>query len=154
MKYVILGKLDTKYNCDFTDTESCIISMNKHWDDYLIPRVDIWFDLHNEPQNKHAQFTKTNFPFEDCHKLVQGKRFCSTAAYLIAWCVLQGATKIEIHGMQFKEDGNPRRKRELHNVREMLFYCMGRGIELDIDPMDLQFLFPEHITDDDIDFDQ
>jgi len=151
--YVILGKLESKYLCPYFEDECTIISMNNHWDSYLIPRCDLWFDIHNNPDNTNADYTKDNFPFEDCHKLV-GRRFCSTMSYMIAWCVLQGAEKISIYGAKFTEDGNPRRQRELHNVREMLFYCLGKGIEIDICEDDLPYLFPEHIPDEGADFDQ
>ena len=151
-EFTILGKLHTKYNADF-DTRGTIISMNKHSDEDLIPRVDLWFDLHEEPKKKDADFTKKNFPFEACHDLVHGRRFVTTAAYLIAWCILQGAEKISLYGMRFTEDGNLRRTRELHNVREMIFFCLGRGIDIEICEDDVEYLFPEHIPDEGADFD-
>ena len=152
--FQILGKLQSKYAADFDDNDSVIISMNKHFDEDLIPRVDLWFDLHETPDKEDADFTKDNFPFEDCHELVHGRRFVTTAAYLIAWCILQGAEKISLYGMRFTADGNSRRERELHNVREMIYFCMGRGIEVEIGESDLEFLFPEHIPMDGEDFDQ
>jgi len=151
--FVILGKLQSKYDFrDYNDNVT-VISMNKHFDAEFLERVDYWFDLHENPENKEAQFTKQNFPFEECHKLV-GRRFYTTMAYMIAWCVLQNADKISIYGAKFTDDGNIRRQRELHNVREMLFYCMGKGIEIFINPNDIDDLFPEHIVDDGEDFDQ
>ena len=90
---------------------------------------------------------------KECEKLVKGKRFVTTTAYLIAWCILQGATKIYLYGMRFTDDGNPRRQRELHNVREMIFFCMGRGIEVEICEEDIPYLFPEHIPEIGMDFD-
>ena len=149
---VILGKLQTKYNAPFDDTDVEIWSMNLHDDAYLIPRVDKWFDLHEEPEID-ADYNKQNFPFEECHKLV-GRRFCTTMAYMIAFAVLQGADKLSIYGAKFTDDGNPRRQRELHNVREMLFYCMGKGIEIEICEDDIDDLFPEHIPNVGEDFDQ
>ena len=128
--------------------------MNSHYDEYLLPRVDLWFDIHEEPTREKADYTKDNFPFEECEKLVHGKRFVTTTAYLIAWCILQGATKIYLYGMRFTDDGNPRRQRELHNVREMLFFCMGRGIEIEVCEEDIPYLFPEHVPDAGMDFDQ
>ena len=151
--FVILGKLQSKYDFrDYNDNVT-VISMNKHFDAEFLERVDYWFDLHENPENKEAHFTKQNFPFEECHKLV-GRRFYTTMAYMIAWCVLQNADKISIYGAKFTDDGNIRRQRELHNVREMLFYCMGKGIEIFINPNDIDDLFPEHIVDDGEDFDQ
>lgn len=151
--FVILGKLQSKYDFRDYNDDVTVISMNKHFDAEFLERVDYWFDLHENPENKEAQFTKQNFPFEECHKLV-GRRFYTTMAYMIAWCVLQNADKISIYGAKFTDDGNIRRQRELHNVREMLFYCMGKGIEIFINPNDIDDLFPEHIVDDGEDFDQ
>lgn len=152
-EFTILGKLQTKYLADFDNKDNTIITMNLHNDMDCIPRIDLTFDLHENPDNTNADYTKENFPFEECHKLV-GRRFVTTAAYLIAWCVLQGATKINLFGMKFTPDGNPRRERELHNVREMIFYCLGKGIRIEICPEDIDDLFPEHIVDDGEDFDQ
>ena len=150
----ILGKLHTKFLADFEDLNNEIWSMNLHDDEYLIPRVDKWFDLHEIPEKQNAGYVKYNFPFEECHQMVHGRRFCTTAAYLIAFAVLQDATKISLFGMRFTNDGNPRRQRELHNVREMIFFCMGKGIEIEICEDDKDYLFPEHIPEDGVDFDQ
>lgn len=152
-RFAILGKLESKFFAPFEDTDVTIISMNKHVDEILIPRVDFWFDLHEVPDKQDADFKKYNFPFEDCHKLVHGKRFCTTAAYLIAWCVLQGATEISLYGMRFTPD-HERRIRELHNVREMIYFCWGRGITINVCEEDKEYLIPEHIPMDGQDFDQ
>ena len=152
---VILGKLESKYYfTDYDNPDLEVWSMNSHWDEAMLPRVDKWFDIHEEPTRETTDFTKDNFPFEECEKLVHGKRFVTTTAYLIAYAILQGATKISLYGMRFTDDGNPRRQRELHNVREMLFFCMGRGIEIEICEEDVEYLFPQHIPDDGVDFDQ
>lgn len=150
-EYILLGKLETKFLAPFDNTNAIIISMNKHFDMDMIPRVDLWFDLHQEPEIK-ADYTVKNFPFEECHKLV-GRRFYSTMSYMIAWCILQGADKISIYGAKFTPDGNLRRERELHNVRELLFYCLGRGIEIEICDEDKEYLFPEHVVSEYEDFD-
>lgn len=153
MKFAILGKLETKYACPFEDPDLKIISMNKHSDEVMIPRVDLWFDLHEIPNRENCDYTKDNFPFEECHELVHGKRFCTSAAYLIAWCILQGADEIHLYGMQFTPD-HERRARELHNVREMIYFCWGRGINIIVGDEDIPYLIPEHIPMDGADFDQ
>ena len=152
---VILGKLQSKYDfTDYDDKDTEVWSMNKHFDEtFLDPRI-VFFDLHEHPEKEDAKYTKQNFPFEECHKLVHGRRFVTTMAYLIAYAILQGAEKISIYGAKFIDDGNSRRQRELHNVREMLFFAMGRGIEIFINPNDVDDLFPEHIVEDGEDFDQ
>lgn len=152
-RFAILGKLESKYSCDFEDKDLTIISMNKHWDEEMIPRVDLWFDLHENPQKEDADYKINNFPFEECHKLVHGRRYCTSAAYLIAWCILQGADEISLYGMRFTPD-HERRARELHNVREMIYFCWGRGIAVNVCDEDIEYLIPEHIPMDGQDFDQ
>ena len=154
MKHIaILGKLPTKYYAPFEDSDVEIWSMNKHYDEEMLPRIDKWFDLHINPEKENADYTINNFPFEECHKLM-GRRFCTTSTYLIAFAILQGATKISLYGMQFSPDGNYRRERELHNVREWICYCLGKGIEVEICNEDKEYLFPEHIVAENEDFDQ
>ena len=99
-EFCILGKLSTKYYAPFDNENITIISMNAHSDECMIPRVDFWFDLHHNPEKENADYTINNFPFEECHKLM-GRRFCTTMSYLIAWCILQGATKISLYGSRF-----------------------------------------------------
>jgi len=155
MKHIIiLGKLESKYSCPyFEDPEVEIWTMNKHWDMDMIPRIDKTFDLHEEPEIE-ADYTKNNFPFDQCHELVKGRRFCTTMAYMLAFAVLQNVKKISIYGCKYQSDGNPRRQRELHNVREMIFFCLGRNIEIEIGEDDVEYLFPEHINLEGQDFDQ
>ena len=153
MKHIVLlGKLESKFMAPFEDITCEIWSMNKHIDEDMLPRVDKWFDLHQQPVRQNADITINNFPFEECEKLVHGKRFCTTTAYMIAYAILQGATKISLYGMRFTPD-HIRRQRELHNVREMIFFAWGRGIEIEI-PEDYEYLIPEHIPADGQDFDQ
>ncbi len=151
-KIAILGKLETKYSAPWDDLEYEIWSMNKHIDEAMLPRIDKWFDLHENPVKKDADFLKENFPFDACHELVHGRRYCTTAAYLIAYAILCGATTIALYGMRFDPD-HERRARELANVRQLIFFAWGRGIEVLI-PEDYKALIPEHITDEGQDFDQ
>lgn len=154
-EYTILGKLPSKFLYDkWEDKSITIISMNDHYDSFLIPRVDLWFDIHQKPQNTKADYNKSNFPFKECQQLVKGNRFCCTMSYMIAWCILQGAEKINIYGAKFIDDGNMRRQRELQNVRQLLFFCLGKGIELEICEDDKEYLFPEYIIEEGEDFDQ
>lgn len=154
MKVAILGKLDTKYYAPFFDDTWTIWSMNKHIDGELIPRVDLWFDLHTKPQNKQATKIKKNFPFNEIHSMVGGKYFVTTAAYLIAYACYLDVKEIALYGMRFTDDGNSRRQRELHNVREMIFFARGKGIKVTVYEEDKPYLLPEHIVSDSEDFDQ
>ena len=152
MKIVILGKLETKYDAPFEDKDCEIWSMNTHVDEAMIPRVDKWFDIHETPTRKNADYTKYNFPFDKCQELVYGERYCSTAAYLIAFAILQGATEIELYGMRFTPD-HERRARELENVRQLIFFAWGRGIKVTA-PSDYMYLLPEYPKRDGVEFDQ
>ena len=151
-KIVILGKLETKYNAPFDDPEWEIWSMNKHIDEDLIPRVDKWFDIHINPIKKNADILRKDFPFEECNKLANGCYFNNITSYMIAYAILQGATDIALYGMRFTID-HERRQRELENVRQWIFFAMGRGINVTI-PCDKEYLLPEHIIKDGMDYDQ
>lgn len=151
-KIAILGKLETKYYAPFDNPEWEIWSMNKHDDEELIPRVDKWFDIHINPIKIDADILRKDFPFEECYKLAGGNYFTTISSYLIAYAILQGATDIALYGMRFTID-HERRQRELDNVRQWIFFALGRGINVTI-PYDKEFILPEHIVKDGQDYDQ
>ena len=151
-KIAILGKLETKYNAPFDDTSWEIWSMNKHWDEDMIPRVDVWFDIHKVPQKEDADILRDDFPFEECHKLAGGNYFNNITSYLIAYAILQEAEDIALYGMRFISDHN-HRSLELDNVRQWIFFAKGRGINVTI-PCDKEFLLPETVVPEGGDYDQ
>ena len=154
-KICILGKMNTKYEAPFDDKSWEIWSMNKHNDAKFIPRVDVWFDLHKDKEaftyNPNADIKKEDFPFEACHQLVDGRYFNNTAAYLIAYAILKGATEIALYGMQFIVD-HERRNEEYQNVREMIFFAKGRGVKVTA-PADA-IMLRQYIKNEEKDFDQ
>jgi len=151
-KIAILGKLETKYDAPFDDKSWEIWSMNKHKDEELIPRVDKWFDIHINPDKKDADVLREDFPFDECKQLAGGNYFVTITSYLIAYAILKGATHIALYGMRFTID-HERRQRELENVRQWIFFALGRGIEVSI-PSDKEYLLPEHIIKEGEDYDQ
>ena len=151
-KIAILGKLETKYDAPFYDNSWEIWSMNKHADEALIPRVDKWFDIHINPDKKDADVLRADFPFHECHKLAGGNYFNTITSYLIAYAILQGADEIALYGMRFTPD-HERRARELYNVRQWIFFALGRGIKVTI-PSDKEYLLPETVLKDGQDYDQ
>ncbi len=130
-KFAILGKLDTKYYAPFDDSEWVILTMGRHLDHDLIPRIDKYFDIHLEHkvENFEADIKRDNFPFEECKELLNGNYFCTTSAYLIAYAILEGATEIALYGMKFEID-HERRLEEKRNVRELVFFARGRNIKV------------------------
>lgn len=154
-KIAILGKMNTKYEAPFEDKSWEIWSMNKHDDAAFIPRVDLWFDIHQDDKantyNSNAHIKKEDFPFEECHKLVGGRYFNCTASYMIAYAILQGATEIALYGMQFIAD-HERRNGEYQNVRELIFFAKGKGITVTA-PAD-EIMLREYIKTGGKDFDQ
>lgn len=151
-KIAILGKLNTKLKAPFDDKSWEIWSMNLHKDEPLLLRVDKWFDIHIKPEKLDADVLRYQFPFEECEKLVGGKYFKCTPAYLIAYAILQKATDIALYGMKFQAD-HERRRGELQNVQNMIWFAKGRGINV-IAPYDKLELMPEHIPEINKDFDQ
>jgi len=151
-KIAILGKLFTKFNAPFDDPEWEIWSMNLHDDANVIPRVDKWFDIHKIPNNLNADIFEKDFPKDECIKLVGGNYFNCTAAWLIAYAILQGATEIALYGMRFWTD-HERRRREKECVLNMIFFAKGRGIKVTA-PVDKEELMPECYIREGMDFDQ
>lgn len=151
-KIAILGKLFTKFAAPFDDETWEIWSMNLHEDARFLKRVDVWFDIHEKPANKKADILKKDFPFDKCIELVGGKYYKTTAAWLIAYAILQGATEIALYGMRFWAD-HERRRNELENVRQMIFFAMGKGIKVTA-PEDYEELFPEIEDREGKDFDE
>lgn len=151
-KIAILGKLETKYNAPFEDTSWEIWSMNKHWDEDMIPRVDKWFDIHVNPEKTDADVLREDFPFQECQELMGGNYFNNITSYLIAYAILQGATDIALYGMRFIED-HSHRSVELDNVRQWIFFAKGKGVSVTI-PYDKEFLLPEVSISEGNDYDQ
>ena len=151
-KIAILGKLETKYYAPFDDPTWEIWSMNKHVDEALIPRVDKWFDIHINPSKTDADVLRKDFPFEECHKLAGGNYFNTITSYLIAYAILKGDTEIALYGMRFTID-HERRQRELYNVRQWIFFALGKGIKVTI-PHDKEYLLPEQKVKEGEDYDQ
>ena len=126
-KLAILGKLETKFKAPFNNLDYDIWSFNYHKEE--LPRVTTWFDIHAYNPNPRADITRANFPFKECEKLVGGQYFNNTVSYLIAYAVLQGYKTIELYGMKFIFD-HERRNFERQNVRELIFFARGRGIDI------------------------
>lgn len=151
-KIAILGKLETKYKAPFDDISWEIWSMNKHVDEEFIPRVDKWFDIHINPIKEDADVLRKDFPFEECHKLAGGNYFNNITSYLIAYAIICGATEIALYGMRFTID-HSHRQEELYNVRQWIFFALGRGIDVQI-PYDKEYIFPEFVLKEGEDYDQ
>lgn len=129
-KLVILGKLKTKFKAPFDDLSYDIWAFNKHQDEDLIPRVDVWFDIHNTGFNPDADVLRKDLPIDDLIDLVGGKYFNNSVSYLIAYAILKGYKEILLYGMRFVNDVEIR-KGQYHNVRELIFYAKGKGIKID-----------------------
>lgn len=67
--------------------------------------------------------------------------FNNSVSYLIAYAILMGATDIALYGMRFHSD-HERRKGELNNVRQWIFFAKGRGVNITI-PEDEQYILPD-----------
>lgn len=128
-KVVILGKLPTKFDAPFDDESFDIWAFNKHADEEKIKRVDVWFEIHENPDKPDADILRKDFPIEKVEELVGGKYFNNSVSYLIAYAILQGYKEIYLYGMKFNTDSE-RRKREYENVRELIFFAKGRGLKV------------------------
>ena len=121
-KVAILGKLPTRLNAPFGDSNWEIWSVNKRPQETL-PRVDKWFDLHFEPFTPGQDFTRDNFPFEDIDAMLGGHYFNNSMSYVIAYVIYKGFKEIALYGMAFNSE--PERKiKQYENVRELIFFAI------------------------------
>lgn len=128
-KVAILGKLENKLKAPFNDDSWDIWTMNYHTDEDKLPRIDLWFDIHSKYPNPKANITRENYPFEEAKKLVGGNYFNNSVSYMIAYAILKGYKTIALYGMRFENDKESRRG-EYHNVRELIFFAKGKGINI------------------------
>lgn len=126
-KVAILGKLPTKYKAPFGNDEWDIWTLNRNSED--LPRVTLWFDIHNYKPYEKANITRANYPFKEAEKLVGGQYYNNSIAYMIAYAILNGYEEIGLYGMAFLNDKECRRD-EYKNVRELIFFAKGRGIKV------------------------
>lgn len=151
---IIVGKMFTKYQIlgkpTFYDT--LVWSMGKHDDhDIIKDFVDQWFDIHKYPVNTDPEtILREDFPFEECHTLLGGRYFNNTMSYMIAYAILGGATKLSFYGCTFAFD-HEKRKDQLENVRQLVAFAKGRGIDIyDFDGV-ITAEYPEPSGDKDFD---
>lgn len=155
MNIAILGKLKTKYDCPYFDNADWEVwSMNLHNDHNIFKnKVDKFFDLHISPKNKES-IHLDDFPLKELEKFVGGQYFNNISAILIAYAIFTGAKKIYLAGMQFIEDseGLDKRLKQYYNVREMIWFAKGQGIEVEINEAD-KILMLEYIRGEKEDYD-
>ena len=128
-KVAILGKLDTKFKAPFNNPEYDIWAFNWHKDAGRLKRIDLWADIHVQGANPKATLTRSNFPFKEVENMLGGNYFNNSASYLIAYAILKGYKTIELYGMRFNSLEEVR-KQEYHNVRELIFYAKGKGVDI------------------------
>lgn len=127
-KVAILGKLPTKNNAPFNNTDWDIWAFNYHNDEPQ--RVTKWFDIHANKPNPKADITRSNFPFEAVEGLVGGQYFNNSVSYLIAYAILEGYKEIALYGMRFDAEQETRRNGEWQNTRELIFFAKGKGVKV------------------------
>ena len=129
LKVAILGKLPSKMYAPFDDDTWQIWSCNVH----KIPRFDLWFDIHTNPSKYNITpdrlITAKSYPLEDVKRLLGGSYLNNSISYMVMYAVLKGAKEIALYGVALNT-GEEIRTKQLNNLREILFYCKGRGIKV------------------------
>ncbi|MBQ2391416.1 MAG: hypothetical protein II306_06565 [Clostridia bacterium] len=138
-KVALLGKLPTKFKAPFDDLTYDIWTLNRHEDENRFKRITEWFDIHNGYHNPKATITRSNYPFKEVETLLGGNFFNNTVSYMIAYAILKGYVQIDLYGMRF-QSADEQRRREYHNVRELIFFARGQGVKVSApyDPIMLQ----------------
>lgn len=133
MKVAILGKLPSKFLAPFDDKEYQIWGCNVHKDFELLPRYDLWFDIHKQPSiysmKPNKLITRENYPLDEVISLLGGFYLNNSISYMVMYAVLKGAEEIRLCGIRLENDHENRTK-QLQNLREILFFCKGRGIKV------------------------
>lgn len=134
MKVAILGKLESKFQAPFDDKDYQIWGCNVHQDFNKIPRYDLWFDIHRRPSNyknipENKMVTFNTYPFDDVVNLLGGIYFNNSISYMIAYAILHNAKEISLYGCKFIAD-HEQRTQQKNNVRELLFFAKGKGINV------------------------
>lgn len=134
MKVAILGKLPSKFLAPFDDKEYKIWGCNVHKDFELLPRFDLWFDIHKNPSIydddiRQKLITREKYPLGEVLNLLGGYYLNNSISYMVMYAVLLGAEEIRLYGVRLENDHENRTK-QLQNLREILFYCKGKGIKV------------------------
>lgn len=134
MKIAIIGKMHSKFYAPYWDKDWQIWGCNKHKDFATIPRYDLWFDIHKHPQAypeipQNKLILRDNNFIEWCNKELGGNYLNGSIAYMLMYAIKLGATEISLYGCGFYLDSEVRGQ-QLQNVRELLFYCKGKGIKV------------------------
>lgn len=134
MKVAILGKLPSKFKAPFDDLSFQIWGCNIHNDMERIPRFDLWFDIHaqiscNYKIPKEKLFLRKDFDFEKAKKLLGGDYLNNTMSIMVMEAVMGGVKSIHLYGCRLDNDDEIRTS-QLQNLREILFFAKGRGIEV------------------------
>lgn len=134
-KIAIIGKLPSKFNAPYNDNEWEIWGCNVHQDMYKIPRYDKWFDIHLYPYKfyqippEKLILNDTKFR-QECKKVLGGNYIANSMTYMVLYAVLRAkATHIYLYGCALNTKDEDRTK-QLQNLREILFFCKGRGIKV------------------------
>lgn len=133
-KVAILGKLPGKFKAPFYSEEYEIWGCNVHKDMDKIPRYDRWFDVHDSPSRYPFKIvTRDELPIIKLIELVGGKFFNNSISYMIAYAIYLGFDVIALYGVKLN-NGEEIRTLQRQNVRELLFFAMGRGIKITVEP--------------------
>ena len=91
----ICGIGDSLESLNFFRKDIEIWGLNHHY--HYFRRWDLWFDVHRrELIPRHV--TQSNYPLESAIQL-RGHDFYCTAAYMLAYAILQKYERIEIYGV-------------------------------------------------------
>lgn len=134
LKVAIIGKLPSKFKAPFGDTDWEIWGCNVHKDFEQIPRYDKWFDIHTKPANyplipKEKLYLRDEVFILKMNKLLEGDYITNSMVYLVLYAIYLGAKEIALYGCRLDSVEEDRTK-QLQNLREILFYAKGKGIEV------------------------
>ena len=135
LKVAIIGKLPSKWEAFKLDESYEIWGCNYHID---LPkfehRITRWFDIHKNISSYNENIsskliTRDKYPLEKVLDLLGGNYLNNSISYMVMYAVLLNAVEIRLYGIALS-NGEEVREKQLNNLREILFYCKGRGIKV------------------------
>lgn len=135
-RIAIIGKLPSKFQAPFNDSEWEIWGCNVHNDFMSLPRIDKWFDIHTSRVAKYPYIAPDKLILRDekfireCKKALGGNYITNSMVYMVLYAALrENASHIYLYGCRLNNDEEIRTN-QLQNLREVLFFCKGRGIKV------------------------
>lgn len=148
-KINIIGKLQDKFFAFEDDAE--IWGCNWHDDFDLLPRYDLWFDIHKEPNSKVLDninpdklVLRDEYIFKLAKETLQGEYINNSMCYMLFYALINGYKEVKFYGCSLNDDHEQRTKQK-EALNMLIMYCRGRGMLIDSNRPDLFIKYERYV---------